>query len=92
MKRNKLNTNPRVFRDAFLEKTCKYTMRSQGSYIEPHRKTDIGQFAISFRGPHLWNHFLRKERRIFESENIGIFRNALKNYFLFNYEDEISFF
>ena len=42
--------------DIFIpNKVIKYTRNSQRSFKVPFRRTNMGQNAISYTGPYLWN-------------------------------------
>ena len=47
---------PSIFNDIYMTKPKnKYSMRDNKSLYEPLCRTNLSQFCISYRGPHLWN-------------------------------------
>ena len=56
MHKVKNNNIPNIFKNSFQLNNNKYnTKSSQTTFYKPFCKTTFAQFAISFRGPHMWN-------------------------------------
>ena len=62
----------------------KYDTRSiqPGNFLKPSTKTKLYQFAVPYRGPHLWNSIISKELSITSSLTIETFKSKLKQYIL----------
>ena len=55
---------PNIFQNFFIKKESKYVLKSAGNYSVPIKKSNLSQFFISYRGLHLWNTILRKEKEL----------------------------
>ena len=86
----KHNLLPRLYQNSFQLNTNKYDTRSTGNFLKPHTKTKLCQFAIHYRGPHLWNSIIGNEFSI-SSETILTFKYKLKQYIL-NIENTEQYF
>ena len=62
MFKTKLKLVPNIFQNSFIKKESRYVLKSAGNYSVPIKKSNLSQFSISCRGPHLWNTILRKEK------------------------------
>ena len=69
---------PDVFQTLFVEKINKYTLKSQGNYAKPFKKSKLTQFSISYRGPHVWNNLLDKQTELKSIINQNTFKQKLK--------------
>ena len=66
MYKSKHNLNPRVFDNAFTEIHHEYPTRfSRSNFKQPKMITKTTSFAISSRGPKIWNNYLHEfEKKI----------------------------
>ena len=67
-----------MFFKNFLLKKKKYTLKSQGNYAKPFKKSKLTQFSISYRGPHMWNNLLDKQTELKSIINPNTFKQKLK--------------
>ena len=90
MYKNKMEKTPKVFANKFQTVKHKYpTNYSTNNYVIPKKQLNISKYAISLRGPSLWNNFINND--IKNSTSVPLFQNAIKNRLL-NYDNEISLF
>ena len=76
----KLNISPKIFRMLFKFKPPnKYILRSQ-FLVEPSVKTKVEEFAISFRGPHLWNKIVALNPTLSEIEHPPSFKRMISDH------------
>ena len=87
----KHNLLPRLYQNSFQLSTNKYDTRSTGNFLKPSTKTKLCQFAVPYRGPHLWNSIISKELSITSSLTIETFKSKLKQYIL-NIENTSQYF
>ena len=90
MYRTKTKSIPTIFSQSFESIKHKYpTNYSNSNFVIPKQNLTISKFAISQRGPSLWNKFL--DDSIKNSESFSCFKQSLKKQ-LHEYENEMSFF
>ena len=89
MYKSKHNLNPRVFDNTFTEIHHGYPTRfSRSNFKQPKIITKTTSFAISSRGPKIWNNYLHE----FEKKwSLPLFLHKLKIKLLES-EDELTFF
>ena len=86
----KTNTAPIVFHNSFNEINHSYPTRfSNNRFVEKKIFLTQTKFAVSSRGPRLWNNLLNTQQRTMEREIS--FKNSIKLTLLF-LENEIRFF
>ena len=90
MHKHKLNTNPRIFENLFSQIEHRYPIRhSKNDYKQPKLKMKTTSFAITYRGPYLWNKYLDdSEKNIFST---ALFSSTVKRKLL-NAENERDLF
>ena len=90
MYQSKHNLNPRAFDNTFTEIHHGYpTMFSRSNFKQPKIITKTTSFAISCRGPRIWNNHLHKfEKKIL---SLPLFLQKLKIKLLES-EDKLTFF
>ena len=70
MYKSKHNLNPRVFDNTFTEIHHGYPTRfSRSNFKQPKMITKTTSFAISSRGPKIWNNYLHE----FEKKNLWFY-------------------
>ena len=90
MYKTKYNLNPRVFDDMFNEIHHIYATRfSRNNFEQPRTITKTTSFAISSRGPKIWNSYLQESEKMILS--LPLFLSELKKRLLES-EDELTFF
>ena len=62
----------------FQKTSHKYHTRQSGQYRKPLKKTKVAQFSICYRGPHLWNAFLKHFPNIDRVESVSSFSYKTK--------------
>ena len=72
---------PNTFHQLFTKRINKYSLRSD-NYTEPRKKTKLTQFAISYRGPHLWNVILKDQAEIKKLTSPNSFKYKVKDLLL----------
>ena len=83
---------PRVFHFLFtLKPQNKYTTRFTGIVVEPFNKTKFSEFAISSRGPHLWNKLIASNDNLYNHHSFTIFKNKVRT-LLLGIEDILQYF
>ena len=84
------NTAPSSFQHKFKVRNLTYNMRSASNYNKEFKKTKLGQFSITYRGPHLWNNltFLREK----ELPSVYLFKKAIKMKLLTIIDNEFDYF
>ena len=88
MYKSKHNLKPRVFDNTFTEIYHGYPTRfSRSNFKLPKTITKTTSFAISSRGPKIWNNYLHE----FEKKSLPLFLQKLKIKLLES-EDELTFF
>ena len=89
MYKSKHNLNPRVFDNTFAKIHHGYPTRfSRSNFKQPKIITKTTSFAISSRGPKIWNNYLHE----FEKKGfLHLFLHKL-NIKLLESEDELAFF
>ena len=75
------NLVPNTFHQLFTKRINKYSLRSD-NYTEPRKKTKLTQFAISYRGPHLWNVILKDQVEIKKLTSPNSFKYKVKDLLL----------
>ena len=81
---------PRVFNSKFQAISHKYpTSYSQMNFEIPKRVKHFYEYAISYRGPYLWNYYL--DNKMKEEVNISLFQKFLKKT-LHESENETTYF
>ena len=76
-------TSPNIFHNLYtIKPRNKYNMRSEMTLVEPLKRTTLGQFDITFRGPHLWNKLLSTNLELTQIENFISFKIKLKEFLL----------
>ena len=79
--RFKNNTKPEAFEDKFEIVHHHYPVRhSENNFIEPKVYFKATKFAISSRGPRLWNSLTDKETKTITSTQL--FKSKLKNHLI----------
>ena len=87
MYKSKHNLKPRVFDNTFTEIYHGYSTRfSRSNFKLPKTITKTTSFAISSRGPKIWNNYLHE----FEKKSLPLFLQKLKIKLLES-EDELTF-
>ena len=80
----KIGISPKLFLELFKYKPPnKYTLRNQ-FLVEPKIKSKFEEFAIYYRGPHLWNKIVALNTTLNNQEVIHLFKNKIKNHLLFS--------
>ena len=74
------NLVPNTFHQLFTKRINKYSLRSD-NYTEPRKKKQP-QFAISYRGPHLWNVILKDQVEIEKLTSPNRFKYKVKDLLL----------
>jgi len=77
MHKVKNNNIPNIFKQSFQLNHNKYnTKSSKTTFFKPFYKTKFAQFAISFRGPHMWNVLIPNTLQ--KEESFSIFKSKVK--------------
>ena len=80
MHKVKNNNITHVFKQSFSEVNNKYNTKSSSiNFYEPLFKTRCEQYAISYRGPHLWNTLVPKT---LQKVSFDTFKQKIKTMFL----------
>ena len=83
-------TSPEVYKTKFKPISHIYpTTYSHNNFSLPKKQTNFSKFAISYRGPYLWNNFLSHD--IKNELNFTSFKSKLRIK-LMNEKNEIRFF
>ena len=86
----KRDSAPAAFRNDFREISHRYpTGFSQNNFVEGNIVSDQTKFAVSSRGPRLWNRLLNQEQK--NMAYINGFKNSVKTSLLY-LENEIIYF
>ena len=80
---------PKAFENFFTVKANKYSTRSRGKYYKPFYKTNSSRFAVSYRGPNIWNSLPFINTVVAQAENYDQFKNLTKTKLLTFSLDEI---
>jgi len=83
------NTVLEVFSELFCIKSNKYKTRSSGNFYKPFYKTNIARFALSYRGPHIWNTFASNNPHIVQAETYQRYKTLVKD-MLLNFKTDIT--
>ena len=87
----KRDTAPETFRNNFRKISDRYpTGFSQSNFVEGNILSKQTKFAVSSRGPRIWNRLLNQEQKNMANINNG-FKNSVKTS-LFYLENEILYF
>ena len=79
MYRCKHNSCPSIFYGIFtIKPPNKYSLRDNRSLYEPFCRTNLNQFCITYRGPHLWNKIVLPNFHSVDDTSYSSFRYKLK--------------
>ena len=86
----KHNLSPCIFQNKFVAVDHKYqTTRNKNNFLLPKNNTKLTDFAISYRGPYLWNNVLETSFKTIDT--LPVFKKKVKDNLL-NRTDELLFF
>ena len=76
----------------FKKSNCKYTTRQSNYYKKPQVKSNYSKFRVSYRGPHLWNFFARKNFLVKYHASRSFTKQYLKKIILTHYKNTDEYF
>jgi len=82
MFKHRINQTPIIFRHSFPTVSSKYQTRSEGFYYKPFCKTKAREFSISYRGPLIWNEFVKRYKSINNISSINVFKSTMRKILL----------
>ena len=65
-----------VFQPSFTEVNSKYNTKSSNIFYKPFCNTKHAQYAITYRGPYLWNSIIDKK---LQNNSLEVFKNTVKH-------------
>ena len=65
-----------VFQPSFTEVNSKYNTKSSNKFYKPFCNTKHAQYAITYRGPYLWNSIIDKK---LQNNSLEVFKNTVKH-------------
>ncbi|MBY0580901.1 MAG: hypothetical protein K2P53_04385 [Rickettsiales bacterium] len=72
-----LKKTPKVFENIFPKTSNRYNTRSTGNYKKPFPSSKLTSFAISYRGPMLWNLFTSMSCKLREANTSQNFKKNI---------------
>ena len=76
MHKIKNNNSLPVFQPSFTEVNSKYKTKSSHKFYKPFCNTKLAQYAITYRGPYLWNSIIDKK---LQNVSFEVFKNKVKH-------------